>query len=75
MRACDIDLKKLKCLIDSVPSGVEVESITFNHNEIQLHIIAGTAEIKQQQYNEALAELNLIRDRLNKLENETKRLT
>lgn len=60
MKAGEIDLHKLKDLINSVPSGVEVESITFECNEYQLHIVAGTAEVKRVKYNEALAELHKV---------------
>lgn len=75
MKAGCIDLDKLKKLLASVPDGVEVESITFEYNEYQLHIIAGTAEYKKVQYDEALNELNkllrgqyLEKDGLKKLE-------
>lgn len=74
MKAGEIDLNKLKALIASMPSGVEVESITFEGNEYQLHIIAGTSEYKKFKYDDALSELQKLLSSKYLSANDTKKL-
>lgn len=60
MKISEVDINKIETLLKSVPSGADLESITFIGNEYQLHIIAGTNEIKKVKMDESLSELRRI---------------
>lgn len=59
MKVKDVELKKIKELLKSVPEGMEIESINLV-NGYSLRLIAGTQEINQYNYQQALVELQAV---------------
>ena len=59
MKVKDVDIKKIKELLKSVPEGMEIESINLVDG-YSLRLIAGTNEINQYNYQQALAELQSL---------------
>ncbi|MGN0532744.1 MAG: hypothetical protein ACI4IK_00115 [Eubacterium sp.] len=60
MKIKDIELDKIKQLLESVPDGIDCESITFDAGEYQLHLVAGTVNIKNVNFSQSLYDLRRI---------------
>lgn len=60
MKIKDIELDKIKQLLDSVPDGIDCEIITFDSGEYQLHLVAGTVNIRNVNFSLSLDELRRI---------------
>ena len=56
MKVSDVDIEKIYKLLQSVPQGMEIESINLEDG-YSLRLIAGTAEIDQIDYENSLKEL------------------
>lgn len=60
MKIKDIDIDKIKQLLESVPDGIDCESITFNSGDFQLHLVAGTVNIRNVNFSQSLDELRRV---------------
>lgn len=56
MKVKDVDLQIIQELLQSVPEGMEIESIVLTSG-YSLRLIAGTQEIYDRNYEEALSQL------------------